>query len=158
MRGGAAVLAILAVPAAACDGGDRCGPSTATVDRVVDGDTIALASGEKIRYLMVDTPEDTSTVECYGPEATAYNKELVEGKEVTLSYDQDCTDRYDRLLAYVSVDGHEVNSLLVERGYACVLYIPPDGTDRKVEFETLEAEARMADKGLWGACPDIPCN
>jgi micrococcal nuclease len=155
--GALAVLTATALPSTAC-GGERCGPASAVVSRVVDGDTIELDDGEKLRYLMIDTPEDTTTVECYGPEATAYNRELVEGKTVDLAYDQDCTDRYDRLLAYVSVDGHEVNSLLVERGYACVLYIPPDGSDRADEFDALQAEARAAGKGLWGACQDIPCN
>ena len=62
-----------------------------------------------------------------------------------------------RLLAYVSVGGVEVNSLLVERGYACVLHIPPNGADRVVEFETLEAEAKAAGRGMWGSCEVVTC-
>jgi micrococcal nuclease len=144
---------------AACDGGGSdCGPTSGTVARVIDGDTIELESGDTIRYLMVDTPENTSSVECYGPEATTFNAELVEGKDVKIEYDAECTDRYDRLLGYVSVDGREVNSLLVERGFGCVLYIPPNGTDRQEEFDALEATARAESRGLWGACPENPCN
>lgn len=157
MRSAVPLLCALGA-SAACSGGSECGPTSGTVARVVDGDTIELESGETIRYLMVDTPENTSSVECYGPEAAAFNADLVEGKEVALAYDTECTDRYDRLLAYVSVDGREVNSLLVERGFGCVLYIPPDGADREEEFDALEATARAENRGLWGACPENPCN
>lgn len=146
---------------AACDGGGGgsvCGPTTAVVSRVIDGDTVVLDSGERVRYLMIDTPENTSTTECYGPEATEENRTLVEGQTVELAYDVECTDKYGRLLAYVSVSGREVNSILVERGYACVLYIPPNGTDRKSEFDDLELRAKSGDFGLWGACETNPCN
>jgi len=143
----------------ACNGGggSDCGPTSGTVSRVIDGDTIEMESGETIRYLLVDTPENTSSVECYGPEATTFNAELVEGKNVDLEYDEECTDRYDRLLAWVSVEGREVNSLLVERGFGCVLFIPPDGADREEEFNALEDTARAESRGLWGACPENPC-
>ena len=134
-----------------------CGPSRATVARVIDGDTIQLDSGERIRYLMVDTPENTSDVECFGPEATTFNTELVLGKEIQLTYDQQCRDNFGRLLAYVSVSDREVNSLLVERGFACVLYIPPNGQDRFDEFDDLEFRARSGDFGLWGSCEVNPC-
>lgn len=137
--------------------GERCGPSKGTVARVIDGDTIELASGEKIRYLMVDTPETSGGVECYGEEARQFNIDLVEGQSVTLLYDTECVDRYQRLLAYVSVGDREVNSLLVERGFACVLHIPPNGADRKIEFETLESLAKQQGRGLWGACMSNPC-
>ncbi len=144
---------------AACAGGNgsSCGPSSATVARVVDGDTVELDSGETVRYLLVDTPESTTTTECYGPEASQFNKDLVEGKPVELAYDTECQDRYGRLLAYVTVSGREVNTLLVERGYGCVLYIPPDGTARKDEFDALEAQAKADKRGLWAACDPIPC-
>jgi micrococcal nuclease len=139
-------------------GNPGCGPARGTVVQVIDGDTIQLDSGDRIRYLLVDTPENTSEVECYGPESTRFNSELVEGADVELTYDQECADDYDRLLAYVTVQGREINSLLVERGFACALYIPPNGEDRRDEFETLESRARAESRGLWGACPENPCN
>ena len=153
-------MAAMLVTAAGCSGSEdgRCGPSSGTVARVVDGDTIELESGEKIRYLMVDTPESTTEVECYGPEAKEFNASLVEGKEIELTYDVDCTDRFDRTLAYVTVGDREVNALLVERGFACMLYIPPNGEDRADEFESLEAVAEAENRGLWGACEENPCN
>ena len=153
------LIAPLAAPAlAACDPGGRCGPDTGVVARVIDGDTVELESGERVRYLLVDTPESTTSVECYGPEAKGFNADLVEGAEVALLYDAECTDRFDRLLAYVSVAGREVNSILVERGFGCVLHIPPNGADRVEEFRSLQEVARAEGRGLWGACPENPCN
>jgi len=157
-RLGATLLCLCAWAAAGC-GGDRCGPASATVSRVIDGDTIELESGEKVRYLLVDTPEISSgTPDCYGIEARDYNRELVEGKRVSLSYDRECTDAYDRLLAYVSVQDRVVNALLVERGFACVLVIPPNGADREAEYLELEAIARAESRGMWGVCEEVACD
>ena len=159
LRSACAVAAFIAAPACARAGDDGpCGPATGRVAQVTDGDTVRLESGEKIRYLLVDTPENTSETECFGPEASRFNADLVEGKDVELAYDEECTDDYDRLLAYVTVQDREVNSLLVERGFACALYIPPNGADRRQEFESLEDQARVDSRGLWGACPEKPCN
>lgn len=140
---------------------ERCGPSEGTVTRVLDGDTIELESGETIRYLMIDTPEishnSSEVAECFADEAKQLNADLVSGQVVQLTYDTECTDRYDRLLAYVSVGDREINTLLVERGFACVLHIPPNGADRNTEFQNLESLAKQQDKGLWGACETNPC-
>lgn len=139
-----------------------CGGSSAEVGvvaRVIDGDTIDLESGERIRYLMVNTPETTGGKdECYGQNAVTFNTDLVLGKTIEYECDVDCTDMFGRTLAYVRVDGQEVNTLLVERGFACVLHIPPNGDDRADEFEALEDAARAANRGLWGQCDPIPCN
>ena len=127
--------------------------------RVIDGDTIELDSGERVRYLLVDTPESTNGKDdCFGAEAAMLNAMLVDGKTVTLSYDAECTDRYDRLLAYVEVDGREINSLLLERGAACVLHIPPNGSDRVDEYRELERTAANQMVGVWGACEDVTCD
>ena len=135
-----------------------CGAHEAIVERVVDGDTIVVSGGVRVRYLLVDAPENTNGHdECYGPSATRFNADLVLGKTVELEYDVECRDVFDRTLAYVTVDGQDVNQLLVERGYACVLHIPPDGDARVAEFEALESAARAARRGLWGACDPIPC-
>jgi micrococcal nuclease len=137
----------------------RCGPSQAEVVRVIDGDTVELSSGERVRYLLVDTPEITGGKnDCYGQEASDFNRALVEGKQVTLTYDEECTDGYDRLLAYIEVDGREVNQLLVERGLACVLIIPPNGDEYGDAFRELEREAEAGLVGMWGACEDVACD
>ena len=155
-----AAAACLLVAACSAEDGEeesRCGPSRAEVLVVIDGDTVELTDGQKIRYLLIDTPETTKgEPECYGPEAKDFNAELVLGQTVELKYDVECEDRYGRLLAYVSVDGREVNSLLVERGFAEVMYLPEtgNGKDRLEEFKALLAEAKAAGRGRWGYCTD----
>lgn len=145
----------------ACGGGTAappCGPETGMVAEVIDGDTLLLEGGERVRYLLADAPESAGgRSECFGAEARAFNRALVEGRRVSLTYGEACEDRFGRLLAYVSVDGHEVNALLVERGHACVLHIPPAGSARRAEFEALEAGARRASRGVWGACAPVSC-
>jgi micrococcal nuclease len=148
-----AVLLVVALTA--------CGPGvdTAVVARIIDGDTIELDRGERVRYLMVNTPETTGgSNECYGTNAVTFNTDLVLGKTVELRYDVEREDMFGRTLAWVTVGGQEVNTLIIERGYGCVLYIPPNGEDRRSEFESLEQAARLANRGLWGACSPIPCN
>ncbi|MFY0583516.1 thermonuclease family protein [Cystobacter fuscus] len=125
---------------------------------MVDGDTVVLQSGERVRYLLVDTPESTGGKrDCFGAESRDFNRSLVEGRVVRLTYGEACTDRYGRLLAYVSVDGREVNSLLAQEGYACVLYVPPAGGSRRSEFQALESAARRARRGMWGQCAQVAC-
>lgn len=124
------------------------------VTRVVDGDTIEVTGGLKVRYIGIDTPETvhpSKPVECYGQEASNHNKELVEGKVVELEKDVSETDRYDRLLRYVYVDGQMVNELLVREGYAQVSTYPPDVKYVDL-FLAAQQEAHDANRGLWGAC------
>jgi micrococcal nuclease len=129
------------------------------VKRIIDGDTIELESGVTIRYLMINTPETTQGHnDCYGSNAVQFNTDLVNGKAVELRYDVECEDRFGRTLAYVSVGGQEVNKLMLERGYACLLHIPPNGDDRLDEYKAIETAAKADNRGLWGACSPIPCN
>lgn len=154
-------LAALVLQVLLACGGDSgtsspCGPTRALVPRVVDGDTIEIETGDKVRYLLVDTPEMPDS--CYADEAADFNASLVEGREVSLVYDEAaCRDRYGRLLAYVWVDGSEVNRLLVERGYACVYVLPPAGVSREAEFRAWQDQAIQARRGLWGVCTEVPC-
>ena len=157
-RGASAACAATACALVACGGdGSPCGATEGKVDRVIDGDTIVLTTGEKIRYLLMDAPETTNGHDdCYGSNAAQFNTDLVLGKTVQLTYDVECTDRYMRTLAYVTVFGTEVNSLMVERGYACVLHIPPDSDARADEFKALQSAAKAANRGVWGACNPLP--
>jgi micrococcal nuclease len=151
--------ALLVLLAACSDPGSDCGPSEGVVQRIVDGDTIELEGGLRIRYLMINTPETTGgSDDCFGQQAVQFNRDLVEGKTVELRYDVECEDRFDRTLAYVSVAGQEVNKLMLERGYACLLHISPNGDDRVAEYKALETAAKADNRGLWGACDPIPCN
>ena len=137
-----------------------CGPTRGKVTRVIDGDTVDLESGERVRYLLVNAPETTSGKnECYGSQSVDFNKAQVEGKDVSLVYDEEqCKDVYGRLLAFVTpVGGAEVNKGLIEGGLACVLFIPPAGKERRVEFEDAASVAMTNRTGLWGACSVVTC-
>ena len=124
---------------------------TFLVTRVIDGDTIELENGQVVRYIGIDTPEYTSKKECYGFEATNFNRALVENKRVTLLKDVSETDRYGRLLRYVYVENIFVNDYLVRQGYANVSSYPPD-VKYQNQFREAEKEARENKRGLWSFC------
>ena len=127
---------------------------TVTVLQVTDGDTCLLDDGRKVRYLGIDAPETqrpTQGLECFGPEATERNKELVEGELVRLESDMTDRDAYGRLLRYVYVDGAFINGVLVEEGFAYSSYYPPD-VKYYDELLRLELDAEAAGLGLWSAC------
>jgi micrococcal nuclease len=149
------IPAVALVVVAAC-GSDAV---TARVTNVVDGDTIDIDTGERVRYLLVDTPESTGgATDCFGDNAATFNRDLVMDQTVELELDVEREDMFGRTLAYVSVGGQDVNRLLVERGYACVLYIPPNGATRRDEFDVLEAQARAEGRGMWGQCAVVTCD
>ncbi len=129
-------------------------PVTAKVSRVVDGDTIELDNGQKVRYIGIDTPETVDPrkpVQCFGKEASKKNKELVEGKTVRLEKDVSDKDKYGRLLRYVYVGDLFVNLELVKQGFAHSYTYPPD-VKYQEEILAAEQEAREASRGLWQAC------
>jgi micrococcal nuclease len=137
-------------------GGGAGGPESARVERVVDGDTIVLAGGERVRYIGVDTPESVkpgTPVQCFAKAAGHANQRMVEGEAVRLRFDAERRDRYGRLLAYVyrARDGLFVNAELVRRGYAVTLTIRPN-VAHAADFARLARSARRAGRGLWSAC------
>ena len=124
------------------------------VTRVIDGDTIQIEGGQKVRYIGIDTPETVdprTSVQCYGKEAAAKNRELVEGKRVRFEKDVSETDKYGRLLRYVFIGETFVNETLVRGGYAFSSPYPPDVKYQDV-FNRAEKFAKENDKGLWGSC------
>jgi phosphatidylserine/phosphatidylglycerophosphate/cardiolipin synthase-like enzyme len=92
------------------------------VKRVIDGDTVELSTGEKVRLIGVDTPETKDLpkpVQYFGKEVTAFTRQLVEGKPVRLEYDQQRQDKYARTLAYVYLeDGTLVNVEIIRQRHA----------------------------------------
>jgi len=120
------------------------------VERVVDGDTIVLSSGERVRYIGIDAPEIDDNA-CYSQESKQKNQELVEGKQVKLEKDVSDKDRYGRLLRYVYIDDQMVNELLVKEGIAIAKEYPPD-VKYQNRFLELEAEAQKNQLGRWSAC------
>jgi micrococcal nuclease len=126
----------------------------AVVTRIVDGDTIELQDGTRVRYIGIDTPEVHPTLDCYGNEASDYNAQLVLGKTVQLVADVSNVDKYDRLLRYVYLpDGTFVNEMLVRQGYARAVAYPPD-TAQQSALTSAQQEARDTHRGLWGVCTE----
>ena len=140
------LLAIILLLLLAC--GCQSPPTTARVIEVIDGDTIIVEGGYRVRYIGIDTPEIHPEVEAFGLEAWQANRELVEGKIVYLERDVSEVDKYGRLLRYVYVDDIFVNAELVKQGLAYAQAYPPD-TKHQDYLEKLEQEARQAGRGMW---------
>lgn len=124
------------------------------VVRVVDGDTIEIEGGQKVRYIGMDTPETVDprkAVQCFGKEASIENQSLVEGKEVELEKDVSETDKYGRLLRYVWLDGTMINEKLVLDGYARIETVPPDVKYNQI-FINAQSMAKANNRGLWQEC------
>jgi micrococcal nuclease len=135
------------------------------VKRVIDGDTIVLSNGQKVRLIGIDTPEayysnkllrdaqrsrkDLASIQEMGKRASAFTRRLVLGEKVTLEYDVEKKDRYGRSLAYAYLDdGTFVNAKILEEGYAQVMTIPPN-VKHSDYFRRLAKQAREKGKGLW---------
>jgi micrococcal nuclease len=135
------------------------------VTHVVDGDTVDVelpdGSDETVRYIGIDTPETVkpgTPVQCGGPRAHEVNERLVGGRTVTLRFDAERRDVYDRLLAYVYLPGGPggrplfVNAELARLGLARTLTIPPNDSFAPL-FARLAGRAAVRGRGLWGRCP-----
>lgn len=128
------------------------------VSRIVDGDTIdvRLPDGEveRVRLLLVDTPEVYGGVECFGREASQYVANLLPvGSSVKLERDKTNRDGFGRLLRYVFLsDGTMLNERLVEDGYA--EYFPYNNVDIQYaeRIEAAQHRAQAGSAGLWTAC------
>lgn len=158
---GSAVLfiAVALVVLRPWEGDPYAGPrsATAVVTRVVDGDTIEARIGgevEDVRLIGIDTPETVkpgAPVQCFGPRASRFTKRRLEGRQVRLVFGVERRDVYGRLLAYAYLGGRFFNPILVRRGLARALTIPPNDRFGPL-LEHLELDAARAGRGLWGDC------
>jgi endonuclease YncB( thermonuclease family) len=132
-------------------GAEPAGLTTVRVTKHTDGDTLWLSRIGKVRLIGVDTPEVYGEVECYGREASAFVERTVPlGSEVRYRLGVEERDRYGRALAYVWLrDGRFLNRLLVARGYAQPMTVPPNVEYEDVFVRAAE-RAREAGRGLWG--------
>jgi len=135
------------------------------VTRAVDGDTLVLENGRRVRLIGIDTPEmhesgklrrdavrtqqNIETIIALGKRSYKFTKDLVEGRRVKLEFDVQKYDKYDRLLAYVYLeDGTFVNAEIIRQGYASLMTYPPDVKYADL-FRKLYQEARENKRGLW---------
>jgi len=127
--------------------------ATAIVDYVVDGDTIELRSGERVRLIGINTPEMGQP---YSAEAKNKLKELVEGKEVILEKDITDKDQYSRLLRYIWLENTLINLEMVRLGYANSYTYPPD-VKYQDQIVAAERETREKQIGLWAPAETGEC-
>jgi len=127
----------------------------ATVDRVVDGDTLKVTLEEReetIRLLLVDTPETkhpSKPVQPFGPEASDFAKDRLEGEKVGIEIDVSERDKYGRLLAYVWIGDQMFNEMLLEEGLARVAYIYQPNVKYVDQFQKIQRQAQEEGKGIW---------
>ncbi len=132
----------------------RMGKNCFFVNRVIDGDTLRLRNGERVRLIGVDTPETKhprKPVEPFGPEATAFTRAAIEHRLIGIERNTAARDKYGRLLAYVfrKPDRLFLNAELVRQGFGRAYTRFP--FRRKAQFVALEREARRSRRGLWAA-------
>lgn len=122
------------------------------VARVIDGDTIELDGGERVRLIGINAPEYElwkPRIDPYGKESLGCAKRWMDHKKVLLENDVERLDKYGRTLAYVfSEDGDFINRALVAEGCAKVRYYAPNGRYYKILKEA-EKNAKAEHKGLW---------
>jgi endonuclease YncB( thermonuclease family) len=120
------------------------------IKRVIDGDTIELRDGKRVRLIGIDTPETVHPdlpVQRFGLEASGYMKKIAEGQYCRLEYEGKSTDYYGRLLAYVYTGSVMLNKEMLDKGYAFVYTKYP--FVRMKEFLLVEQKARHMQRGLW---------
>ncbi len=158
------IFSLLCCSLLGCQAGDF-DYNSIRVKKALDGDTVILANGEKVRLIGIDTPEvrenkrlywqaqraktDIQSIMRMGRRSSEFMRSLVEGKFVRLEFDAERRDKYNRLLAYVYLaDGTLVNAKIVEAGYASLLSIPPN-VRHAARFRELYQQARANKLGLW---------
>lgn len=127
-----------------------------TVDQHIDGDTTRFnynGGSESFRYLIINTPEigrDGEQDEPYAQEAFERTQELLDNADtITVEFDEEEQDHYDRYLAYVYADGEMVNETLVREGLASVDYVHPPNDKYEDLLREAEQEAKDEGDGIW---------
>jgi micrococcal nuclease len=153
------VLAVLAPAAGTAT--TRASGQWARIAYVVDGDTVDLVNGLRVRLVQIDTPEVYYSPECYGRQSSAITKRLLPRRTLVRLYREpatDSVDRYGRLLRYVvrARDGLNVNVDLVRVGAAAPYFYDARRGRYATALVRLGLRARARHLGLWGRCPETP--
>jgi len=135
---------------------EKLEPNYHKVKHIVDGDTIIIDTGEKVRLIGINTPEVYPEKECYGTEAQKEATKLLKNKKVRLEFDVEKQDRYERKLAYVFLEEDNnpdifINNELVKKGLAYSKTYGPNTYHQK-ELDKSMKQAQKDKLGLWGNC------
>ena len=137
------------------------GGTSARIGHVVDGDTVELTNGRRVRLVQIDTPEVYNVPECYGAQASKITKRLLPPGTAVRLYREpktDAVDRYGRLLRYVfrANDRVNINVDLVRVGAAAPYFYDYRRGRYASRLLRLARRARARHLGLWGRCPGTP--
>jgi micrococcal nuclease len=126
------------------------------VQRVVDGDTLLLGSGARVRLQGIDTPETVAEdrpVEAWGPEASQFTRDFVAhaGGRLRLTFSLERRDRYDRFLAFAWNGEVMLNEELVRAGLAEARLDFRYSNTMKRRMAAAQEEAKRAGRGIWSA-------
>lgn len=163
LRAAVAAALLVASPTAVASVSDgELARAYATVARIVDGDTLVLQGGARVRLVQIDAPE--AGAECYSAASTRELRRLAPpGARVVLESDTrlDRVDRYGRLLRYVHAGGRNVNVELVRRGAATPWFYGGERGGYASSLLSAITSARTGNRGMWSACrvswrPDGP--
>ena len=136
-------------------GGAPTAYAASNVSKVVDGDTITMSNGEKVRLIQIDTQELASK-ECYGIQAKSeLSKLLNQAGEVSLTSDPnlDEVDKYGRLLRYVFIGNTNLNLKLIEIGAAAPYFYRGEKGIYAAQLLKAAQPAQKRKLGMWGMCP-----
>jgi micrococcal nuclease len=121
------------------------------VNKIINGDTVQLDTGEIVKYIGIETPElnvKEGGSEFFAKQASRYNQKLVLLKKVRLEFDKEKKDKEGKMLAYVFVKNLFVNAELIKLGYARTNIVPPNDKYKNM-FLDYEKKAKQSEKGLW---------
>ena len=157
----AAVVVTLGLTATAGAAKLPHGGQVARIAYVVDGDTVQLTNGRRVRLVQIDTPEVYNSSECYGAQASRITKRLLPRGTAVRLYNEpktDAVDAYGRLLRYVFRvrDGLDLNVQLVRVGAAAPYFYDYRRGRYAGLLVRLGLRARAHHLGLWGRCPGTP--
>jgi micrococcal nuclease len=148
-------LLILAVVALRRCDFDRLGgkpsadlPETCRVARLSDGDSLTCSGGERLRLIGIDAPEQDQPP--FGQQAQAGLERILAGRELSLEYDLEGRDQFDRLLAYAWIDSELVNEEMVRQGWAVAFHVGPN-TRYSSRLRRAEKAAKADRIGLWAS-------
>lgn len=121
--------------------------NSVVVQRVIDGDTFEIHTGEKVRLIGINAPEIS---DIFGREAKQYLADLIEKKTVYLQTDNISKDKdfYQRLLRYVILDEVDINKKMISDGFAFA-YLKYSFS-KSADYEQTQIKAREANRGIWG--------
>lgn len=124
-----------------------CHATTNKVERVIDGDTFEIETGQKVRMIGINAPELS---DMFGIEAKKYLFDLIMNKEIELKDDiySNKSDRYNRLLKYVYLNGVDINNKMILDGYATA-YLKFK-FEKSSEYLTSQINAKKLENGMWG--------